>query len=369
MHDQRPGDVAPEPGPAAAWLGQLGERLTEHGVVFYDGRGRVVAANEASGRILGRPVLVGTRFDEQAKAFCLEEEGATPLPPSEHPVALALLGVETHDRTVYASRAASAPLVAVQLDASPLRGSDGRVTGALMVLRDLTEIRRAEAFREAFLARAGHELRNPLGALATAVQILERRARKRSDPPDRALEIVVESVKNLQKLVEQMLDLSRIGRGRLVLERSRSPLGVILHAAAADVRARFPDAKIEVSVSTEEVSGVWDGGRIRQAVRAALENAVVHGRPPVVVELVAGGPLVARFRVVDRGDGVLPERRDEALQPFVRRDRQVGLGLGLAIVSEICRAHGGRFWLDDPGGGPGCAACFELPLEPIDPPP
>jgi signal transduction histidine kinase len=226
------------------------------------------------------------------------------------------------------------------------------------------EEQRAAAFREAFLARAGHELRNPLGALTTAAQILARRAKKRGDPPDRALEIVLESVQNLTKLVEELLDLSRIGRGRLELERTpNTPLGPILVAAAEDTRRVFPEANVEVLVAGEICTGTWDATRLRQAVRHLIENAIVHGKPPIDVKAMAVGPDSVTFRVRDHGEGVPPARRDEVLRPFVRRDRNVGLGLGLAIVTEIARAHGGRCWIGDPEDGQsGCAAFFQIPL-------
>jgi signal transduction histidine kinase len=345
-----------------AWLALLVERLTPHGAILYDAQGRVATSNESARRILGHPIPVGTSYLEQERTIAFQEEDTTPLPPQENPVALALRGVETHDRTVFAVRGSGR--VAILLDAAPSRGAEGKLMGALVVLRDVSEIQRAEAFREAFLARAGHELRNPLGALATATQILARRARKRNDPPDRALEIVVESVQNLQKLVEELLDLSRIGRGRLELETVKAPLGPIIQTAADDARKRFPEAQLEVLVAGDVVTGDWDPDRLRQAIRNLVENAIVHGKPPIDVKIDKVGPTSVLLRVRDHGEGVPVERREEVLKPFVRRDRNVGMGLGLATVTEIVRAHGGRFWLGDPESGPGCAAYLELPIRP-----
>lgn len=360
-------DTASEPAveraAAESWLRTMAERLSEHGVVAYDAQGRVLASSDATRRILGREVVPGSSYVEQEKTLAFEGEDATPLPPNEHPVALALRGVETHDVTVFAGTGADGKRIALLLDATPMRGADGRVHGALLTLRDVGEAQRAEAFREAFLARAGHELRNPLGALATATQILARRAKKRGDPPDRALEIVVESVQNLQKLVEELLDLSRIGRGRLELERLRSPLGPILLLATEDVKKRFPDASIEALVAGDIVTGDWDPNRLRQAVRNILENAIVHGKGPVDVKVIHVGTNLVRLRVRDHGEGVPVDRRDEVLKPFVRRDRNVGIGLGLAIVTEIVRAHSGRFWLAESEDGEGFAAFLELPTQ------
>ena len=188
-------------------------------------------------------------------------------------------------------------------------------------------------------------------------------AKKKGETPDRALEIVVESVQNLQKLVEELLDLSRIGRGRLELEVQSVPLGPIVATAADDARKRFKDAVVEVKLDGDVAVGEWDPNRLRQAVRNLIENAIVHGKPPCELVATQVSPELVRISVRDHGEGVPRDRREEVLKPFVRRDRNVGMGLGLAIVTEIVRAHGGRFWLGDPEEGTGCAAFVELPLK------
>src|SRR5688572_27128819 len=99
-----PRAVASDPKTLDAWLGTLCERLTENGVIVYDGRGNVVSANSVAARILGRGIPVGSSFMDMASTFRMEDENATPLPGTEHPVALALRGVETHDRTIQAHR-------------------------------------------------------------------------------------------------------------------------------------------------------------------------------------------------------------------------------------------------------------------------
>ena len=173
---------------------------------------------------------------------------------------------------------------------------------------------------------------------------------------------MVESVGNLHRLVEDLLDLSRIGRGKFELKRERVPLGPILLAAVEDARRAHNGAEVAMLVVGDLVVGDWDPDRIRQLVRNLVDNAIVHGRPPVDVRLlsVQGGRVA--FRVRDHGDGVPPSRREEVLKPFVRRDRNVGLGLGLALATEITRAHGGRLWIGDPEeGGAGCSVHVELP--------
>jgi|SRR5579871_4825140 len=356
--DREPGSLAP----AETWLRALGDGLTENGVILYDAVGRVVFGSAAARRILGRPVPISVPFEEHLAGLGLEGSEARPLPLVDHPAALALRGVETRSLQAFVRRSSGGPRATLLVDAFPTRSPAGQVQGAFLVLRDAEEIERAQVFRETFLARAGHELRTVLAALVTATQVLERRAKKRGEGQDRALEIVVESVSGLRKLVEDLLDLSRIGRGMLELKKTRLPLGPILRAAAEDARRDHPEAQVETFVPGDVISGSWDADRVRQMVRNLVENGIVHGRPPVLVSVASLDPEQVSILVRDHGDGVPAERRNEVLKPFVRRDRDVGLGLGLAIASEIARAHGGRLSLADPEEGSGCAVTIELPL-------
>lgn len=344
-------------------LAALAER-SEHGLILYDPAGRALVANSTAEWLVGRQVPLHVSFDEHTLVLGLEDEAGSPLPTATHPVTLALRGVSTHDIQTFLPHGSSQRR-AVLADASPIRAADGKIEGAVLTLKDLAELERAQAFREAFLARAGHELRNPLAALVTATQVLERRAKKRGDAPDRALEIVVESVSNLHRLVEDLLDLSRIGRGKLELKRVRVPLGPILLAAVEDARRAHPGAQVETLVVGDVAQGEWDPDRIRQLVRNLVDNAIVHGKPPVDVKLLSAAGGRVAFRVRDHGEGVPAGRREEVLKPFVRRDRNVGFGLGLAIATEIARAHGGHLTLGETDdGGPGCAVVVELPTLP-----
>jgi signal transduction histidine kinase len=99
---------------------------------------------------------------------------------------------------------------------------------------------------------------------------------------------------------------------------------------------------------------------VRQVVRNLVDNGIVHGRNEVRVVVDDVSSDRVRFSVRDKGPGIAPERRAEVLQPFVRHERDVGHGLGLALASEITRAHGGRLWIAADEGA-GCAVFVELP--------
>jgi signal transduction histidine kinase len=169
-------------------------------------------------------------------------------------------------------------------------------------------------------------------------------------------------VQNLRKLVEDVLDLSRIGRGRLELRKQTVPLGPILRAGAEDAcRARgAKEGTVLIAAEGDVAAGEWDPDRVRQVVRNLVDNGIVHGRQEVRVVVDEISAERVRFSVRDKGPGIAPERRNEVLQPFVRHERDVGHGLGLALASEITRAHGGKLWIGDDEGA-GCGVFVELP--------
>jgi PAS domain-containing protein len=128
-----------------ASLRALAERLTEHGVVVHDARGRPVLANTSARRILGRPPVLGADLDEHAQALGLESTDGSPLAVADNPITTALRGVETRDRMLGVRKADG--VTPVLASAWPVRGHDDRIEGAVLVLRDLAEIERAQACR------------------------------------------------------------------------------------------------------------------------------------------------------------------------------------------------------------------------------
>ena len=201
------------------------------------------------------------------------------------------------------------------------------------------------ALREQFIAVLGHDLRNPLAALAAGARTLDERERL----SDRGRLVVREmnaSVARASALVANLLDFAR-GRlgGGLTLSRDASqPLAPILEQVVAEVRAIAPDREIMTNFSIDAPVDC-DPARIAQLAANLVSNAVTHGAPglPIEVEATTRDDRFM-FTVTNGGVPISPEARMQLFQPFFRgavRRSQQGLGLGLFIVNEIAKAHGG----------------------------
>ncbi len=199
--------------------------------------------------------------------------------------------------------------------------------------------------REQFIAVLGHDLRNPLAALAAGARMLD----ERETLSERGRVIVKEmsaSIARASALVGNLLDFARgrLGGGLTLTCNPDQPLTPALEQVVTEIRAIAPDREILTDFSlTEPVD--CDPARIAQLVGNLVSNAVTHGAPgiPIEIEAWTGGGLFS-LSVINGGVPIPPEAREQLFQPFFRgsvRRSQQGLGLGLFIVSEIAKAHGG----------------------------
>jgi signal transduction histidine kinase len=221
--------------------------------------------------------------------------------------------------------------------------------------------------RDDFLAIAGHELKTPLAALIMQLQSIQRALERNPGKVPERVERATKSGFRLERLINQLLDVSRIRAGKLRLEAE----SVRLDELVKDVVARFVEASAKpepaISVRCEEaVEGHWDRFRIDQVVDNLVGNAVKYGQgKPVEVDLrVEDG--AALLRVVDHGIGIRPEHQKKIFQRFERatgtRDFG-GLGLGLWISSQIVEASGGTIEVESEAGS-GSTFTVRLPLQP-----
>lgn len=219
--------------------------------------------------------------------------------------------------------------------------------------------------REEFLSVASHELRTPVTALELQLELLLRmQANAREIPRDR-LELARAQVLRLARLVDQLLDVSRISAGRLQLDVDRFDLGDAAREIAARLRdqARRVGSTIEVSVGCEAV-GAWDRGRIEQVLTNLVTNAIKYGQGQPIEIDVQRSDEYARVSVHDHGIGISPDDQARVFAQFERavpQRRYGGLGLGLWIVRQIVEAHGGTVRVDSTPGA-GSTFVVELPL-------
>ena len=302
----------------------LVEALTD-GVLAADRRGSVISTNAAARRLLGY-------------------ERSETLPP---------LGELFHDRPHRA-------LMGEVLSGAKIEGRELRLGGrtvifsarpleeggTLLVLSDVTDLRRLETVRRDFVANVSHELKTPLTVVAGYAETLAAEA---GDEQTRGFaETIVVNARRMQRLVDDLLDLSRIESGAWAPE----PKPLSIEAAARDAWVSFADRaahrRIELEIATNSDVIMGDPEAVRQIFTNLFDNALRH-TPPGGRIRVASTPAGAQIlvRVADTGSGIPADHLSRIFERFYRVDpsrsrQEGGTGLGLAIVKHLVEAHGGR---------------------------
>ena len=272
--------------------------------------------------------------------------------------------------------------------ASPIRSEQGEVLGAVLVFRDISERKRMESERERllataqaaqkeaehanrlkdeFLATASHELRTPLTAVVGWSRML-RTGKLDAENSERALEAIERNATLQTKLIDDLLDVSRIITGKLILDRRAIELAHVLSDAVNTVRPAADAKHITIVTSFDAETGpvLGDANRLQQVVWNLLSNAVKftpkNGRIEVGLQRVNSE---AEISVRDSGEGISSEFLPYVFDRFRQGDGKTtrlhsGLGLGLAIVRHLVELHGGT--VNAHSDGPGRGATFKLRL-------
>ena len=249
----------------------------------------------------------------------------------------------------------------LQAHGTVLRDTRAQDIGALIVLNDVTRLRRLENIRRDFVANVSHELKTPVTAIKGSVETLLDGALQKPQDARRFLEIVARQADRLNAIIDDLLALSRIEqeaeRHEIPLQRGR--LGEVLRGAlqACEVGAAAKSIRIECSCP-ESLQARINPPLLEQAMVNLIDNAVKYSRPDseVLVEaLREGGEVLIRVR--DHGSGIGAEHLPRLFERFYRVDKARsrkagGTGLGLAIVKHIVQAHSGRIAVTSvPGKG------------------
>ncbi len=260
---------------------------------------------------------------------------------------------------------------------APIRGIDGRVAGVVLVFRDVTERREAEARvaeeirrKDEFLAMLAHELRNPLSAITNAVQILLHPEAVDSHLWSR--EVIDRQARQLTRLVDDLLDVSRISRGKIQLRSQRVDMAVIVRSAAQVVRPLVDERRHEfhLTIEPDSIEVAADPVRLEQILVNLLNNAAKYTEPGgrIAVAATVDGPH-AVLRVADTGIGIAPEMLPRVFELFTQGERALarsegGLGIGLSMVQKLVELHGGRVEVQSDGPGRGSVFTVRLPVTP-----
>ena len=256
-------------------------------------------------------------------------------------------------------------------------GRPGILTGAIVDLTAEREAREAaenaSRAKDEFLAMLGHELRNPLSPIMTSLELMRQRA---PDSLTREREVVERQVQHMLRLVDDLLEVSRIARGRIELRRRRVELADVVSSAIEIVSPLLEERHHHLACEVPQRGLVVDGdpARLTQVLANILSNAAKYtdpgGRVRIAAERSGGRAIV---RVSDTGAGIAPELLPAVFDLFVQGGRTIdrsqgGIGLGLAIVKSLVTLHGGTVSARSDGVGKGSEFEITLPLVAADAP-
>ncbi|HEY5494821.1 MAG TPA: ATP-binding protein [Candidatus Anoxymicrobiaceae bacterium] len=334
------------------------------GLVLTDSAGMTVDANPVAERMLS--LDGGPRQRELATVLSrvATEDNLGHLGIDEA-VSAALEG-----RTIFGEMTLSgeAPMT-VQAHFIPLRDQVERVSGVVLFLHDITELKRLDEMKSNFVSNVSHELRTPLTSISGFVSLLlAGRAGPLATNQSRYLEIVKEQAGNLTMMIEDLLDLSRLQAGGRRLQTAACSVHEMVQAAVAQVEkaALAGDVEIRVNLREDLPPVNADSARLTQVLNNIIENAVKFTPAGDMVEVTAhdGGSFL-QIQVSDTGLGmtpaVLPHIFDRFFQAHASESEQAGFGLGLAISREIVELHGGRIWAESDAGR-GSTFYFTVPF-------
>ncbi|HWO20219.1 MAG TPA: response regulator [Kofleriaceae bacterium] len=234
--------------------------------------------------------------------------------------------------------------------------------------RSEAALRAASQQKDSFLATLAHELRNPLAPLRTGLDLLLHTGAP-SPAAGRAMAAMNRQLDHMVRLIDDLLDVSRISRGMLELKRTRTDLASVIEHALDTARPFFDQRKQTVTVELSgPVHAAIDATRVSQIVGNLLHNASKFTPPggAIRVELVGEGGA-ALIRVIDKGEGIPVGQLDKVFDMFARIERAGrsvvggGLGIGLALARQLAEMHGGSLAASSEGEGAGATFTLRLP--------
>jgi PAS domain S-box-containing protein len=266
--------------------------------------------------------------------------------------------------------------------ASPIRGDDGAIHGVVMAFRDVTEkrkteealkrsltdLREADKRKDEFLATLAHELRNPLAPLRTALEVF-RLAGTDAELMQQARSMMERQLMQMVRLVDDLLDVSRITRGKIELRKERVDLAAAIQMAVETTQPVIEASGHELTVSFPTGSLLVDGDitRLAQVFANLLNNAARYTKRSGHIWLTAerqGDEAVVTVR--DTGVGIPQEMLAHVFELFTQVDnaREGGLGIGLTLVRRLTEMHGGQVEVRSEGRGRGSEFVVRLPVVP-----
>jgi PAS domain S-box-containing protein len=344
-----------------------------------DAEGLITYYNQPALRLWGRTPKLRDASDRFCGSFQLHSANGRPISHDECWMALALRDDREYWECEIIVERPDGERLNVSASASPIHDKSGKLIGAVNVLFDITERKRAEeALRETdrarneFLAMLSHELRNPLAAIPFAIELL-RPVVNHSESKS-ALEVIERQTQQIAKLVDDLVDLARLSVNKLELTRQRLDLTEVLRLLekASQPLVEAAGQTLTVILPTEPVFVYGDITRLKQVVTNILHNAIKYNRPHGQIWLrLVRQDNEAFITVKDTGIGIPAAALDRIFELFAQAKpglgrSRTGLGVGLGVAKRLVDLHHGH--INARSEGPGKGSEFEVRLPVADSP-
>ena len=338
------------------------------GVVALDTTtGGFISLNREARRIVEKLKTPGHAPEDLLKTLTLRRADGSEISLAEIPLIEALRDAETVRAEEIELSVPDGRRVAMLIDATPIRGEEGRIASVIVTMQDLAPLRELERMRARFLGMVSHELRAPLTSIkGSAATVLRRSRNFGPEEIDQFFRIIEEQADRMDSLIGDLLDVGRIEAGNLSVAPQSLKVADLVDRSRTTFVSGGGRHRIIIDLPSNLPRVMADRERIVQVLNNLLSNAARHSpdSSPIRIKAFRDGVHVA-IAVSDQGQGITPERLAQLFRPPAppnERDGGASGGLGLSICKGLVEAHGGRIRAESRGPGQGARFTFTLPM-------
>ncbi len=356
---------------------------TRDGVILLDGEARLVEVNPSAQRLLNMNLsdhlsermvsvlLRSAESDDRRYAGYTREE-------LESLMRLERFDPESITRREFEQETVKGEKIFIEETGSPVLGENNRASGRLLVLRDVTEAKLLEAYRDEITKMAVHDLRGPLGSIINAIKLTSSSLKNPSqlETAHKTLGLALDSANKLMDLVNSILDIAKLETRQPVLELAPVQIGGLVQNAyqALSLSAQKANVKIEFIIPPDTPSVNIDEDKIRRVFINLLDNALRFTPTNGLIQvIIKPEPEQSRIlvQIADSGRGIPPEARERIFAKYEQVENNEplrgskGSGLGLTFCKLVIEAHGQHIWVEDNSPLSGACFAFTLPTSPL----
>ncbi len=347
------------------------------GVIISEPSGKLIMRNEQVDSLIGG-FTTAIQLDEASGIKALNHEGKV-YKNENWPLARSLNQGEIIKNEEMIIERESGKTTFLNVNSSPIKNDENQIIAGVVIFHDITEIKKiqseleqAVSMRDEFLSIASHELKTPMTSLKLQIQMLLRKLEHTHESIDPlkpniqgVLILIDKQVSTLNRLVEDMLDISRLRTGNLKIEVSSFSMGDLITETLLNLEDQIKLSGYSAPTVrfSGDLNGVWDRMRLGQVLINLITNSMKYGNKNLIDIQASGTADLVKVCVSDRGIGI---SNDDQLRIFDRFERAIspsevsGLGLGLFISKQIIKAHGGDIWVKSVVNK-GSTFTFEIP--------